>query len=429
MTDVDTRDLNKNAARAEPIAPSLPAMPSRPGTIVTPSAPAAPSDAKKLRPSVFAADIPLGSDALGQAAALRPLAELATHRDAETPLAIGLLGGPGSGKSFALATLLADVEALSAASNDTMVRRVNIVKIDAATLDGEPSVALAAAVYDKLGTAYPEFVREAAHAARDPHVVAREAAQRLDDARRRLDSERQSLHEIENRRGRLTETVLFESAGSQVDTYARANRGRIESRLASFGITGDPIANYKSMVRDLADAGGPMGRAGAALRAFWAFAGQGKLLITAIVLLLVGVGLDDAVAQHDVWLNSLATGSKGFVPLGALARRAYGLAELRCKTCLYGRGDRPGGQHRSRRDVSQSFVPRRRPARKRCCDPASSARSAFCASDAPRGWTGSRCRSRRARCGRSRSACRKRRARCATERAVAVCRSGREAAG
>ncbi len=231
---------------------------------------------KSRVPSVFAADIPLGSDALGQTGALRPLAELAAHRDAETPLAIGLLGGSGSGKSFALATLLADVEALSAASNDTMVRRVNIVKIDAATLDGEPSVALAAAVYDKLGTSYPEFVREAAHAARDPHVVAREAAQRLDDARRRLDSERQSLHEIENRRGRLTETVLFESAGSQVDTYARTNRGRIESRLASFGITGDPIANYKSMVRDLADAGGPMGRVGAALRAFWAFAGQGS---------------------------------------------------------------------------------------------------------------------------------------------------------
>jgi hypothetical protein len=314
VTDVDTRDLNRNAARAEPIAPSLPARPSQP--VTTSSTSTASGTAQKPRPSVFAADIPLGSDALGQTGALRPLAELAAHRDAETPLAIGLLGGPGAGKSFALATLLADVEALSAASNDTMVRRVNIVKIDAATLDGEPSVALAAAVYDKLGTAYPEFVREAAHAARDPHVVAREAAQRLDDARRRLDSERQSLHEIENRRGRLTETVLFESAGSQVDTYARTNRGKIESRLASFGITGDPIANYKSMVRDVADAGGPMGRAGAALRAFWAFAGQGRLLIAAIVLLLVGIGLDDAVAQHDVWLNSLATGSKGFVPLG-----------------------------------------------------------------------------------------------------------------
>src|ERR1700722_9333811 len=196
VTDVDTRDLNRNAARAEPIAPSLPARPSQP--VTTSSTSPASRTAQKPRPSVFAADIPLGNDALGQTGALRPLAELAAHRDAETPLAIGLLGGPGAGKSFALATLLADVEALSAASNDTMVRRVNIVKIDAATLDGEPSVALAAAVYDKLGTAYPEFVREAAHAARDPHVVAREAAQRLDDARRRLDSERQSLHEIEN---------------------------------------------------------------------------------------------------------------------------------------------------------------------------------------------------------------------------------------
>lgn len=309
VTDVETRDLSKNPARAEPIAPSLPAQPNRSN--------AAPPPPAKPRGSIFAADLPRGTDSLGQMAALRPLAELAAHRDAETPLTIGLLGRSGAGKSFALAALLGDVEALSAAPGETMVRRIHIVRIDAASLDGEPSVALAGAVYDKLGAAYPEFVREAAHAVRDPHVVAREAAQRLDEARRRLDSERQSLHEIENRRGRLTETILFESAGSQVDTFARTNRGKIESRLASFGITGDPIANYKSMVRDVADAGGALGRAGAALRAFWAFAGQGRLLIAALVLFLVGAGLDNAVAQHDLWLASLAKSGKGFVPLSA----------------------------------------------------------------------------------------------------------------
>jgi len=310
VTDVETRDLSKNPARAEPIAPSFPMTPSRPAA-------AGPAPAVKPRGSVFAADLPQGADSLGQAGALRPLAELAAHRDAETPLTIGLLGGPGAGKSFALATLLGDVAALSAAPGETMVRRIHIVRIDAASLDGEPGVALAGAVYDGLGASYPEFVREAAHAVRDPHVVAREAAQRLDEARRRLDSERQSLHEIENRRGRLTETILFESAGSQVDAYARTNRGKIESRLASFGIAGDPIANYKSMVRDVADAGGPLGRAVAALRAFWAFAGQGRLLIAALILFFVGVGLDNAVAQHDAWLASVAKSGKGFVPLSA----------------------------------------------------------------------------------------------------------------
>lgn len=306
MTDVETRDLSKAAARAEPIAPSLPNPPAQSSAAAYPT---------KARERIFAADLPQGADALGRAAAWRPLAELVAHRDAETPLTIGLLGGAGSGKSFALAGLLGDVEALSASPDDTMVHRIEVIRIDAASLEGAPGVALAAAVYDKLGVAYPEFVREAAHAVRDPHVVAREAAQRLDDARRRLDAERQSMEEIENRRGRLTEAVLFESAGSQVDAYARANRGKIESRLASFGITGDPITNYKSMVRDLMHAGGPLGWAGAALRAFWAFAGQGKLLGAAIVLVLAGIALDMAVSTHAAWLQSLTDSGKGLAPL------------------------------------------------------------------------------------------------------------------
>jgi hypothetical protein len=327
VTDVETRDLNKSAIRAEPIAPNLPSARSRSS--------AAPS-AAKARGSIFAADVPQGADALGQAAALRPLAELVAHRDAETPLTIGLLGGPGSGKSFALAGLLGDVEALSAAADETMVRRIEIVRIDAASLDGAPSVALAAVVYDKLGVAYPEFVREAAHAVRDPHVVAREAAQRLDDARRRLDAERQSLEEIENRRGRLTEAVLFESAGSQVDAYARTNRGKIESRLANFSITGDPIANYKSMVRDLAHAGGAIGRISAALRAFWTFAGQGKLLATAIVLFLAGIAFDMAVSTHDVWLASLTNSGKGFVPLATWLGAHIGALSFAAKLAYLG---------------------------------------------------------------------------------------------
>jgi hypothetical protein len=312
VTDVETRDLGKNSSRAEPIAPSF-----APGFSGASSLGAAAAAALRKRGSIFASDAGRGADAFGLGAVLRPLAELATHRDAETPLTIGLLGGAGSGKTFALAVLLGDIDALSASHDAAMLPRISTVRIDAASLEGEPSVALAAVVYDKLGADYPEFVREAAHAVRDPHVVAREAAERLDDARRRLDSERQSLDEIENRRGRLTETVLFESAGSQVDAFARTNRGKIESRLASFGITGDPIANYKSMVRDISDASGPTGRVGATLRAFWAFAGQGRLLVIALLLFLAGIGLDAAVDQHDAWLASLAGAGKGFGPLSA----------------------------------------------------------------------------------------------------------------
>ena len=100
VTDVETRDLSKNSGRAEPIAPSLPGAPG-----IATAAPAA----LRKRGSIFASDAGRGADALGLGAALRPLAELAAHRDAETPLTIGLLGSAGSGKTFALAALLGDV--------------------------------------------------------------------------------------------------------------------------------------------------------------------------------------------------------------------------------------------------------------------------------------------------------------------------------
>jgi hypothetical protein len=297
VTDIATRDLAKDS-RLEPIAPSLP------------NPPAANEPAKRAR--IFAADLPRGADALGLDKALRPLAELAVHRDTEPPLTIALLGAPGSGKSFALAKLLAEVEAISTAAVGTdgpFLSRIAALRIDVAGCEGEPGVALAAGLYDKLGAEFPEFVREIAHAVRDPQIVAREAAERLDEGRRRLDAERQKLDEIESRRARLPETVLFESAGSQVDAYARANRSKIESRLESFGVAGDTVANYKSMVRDIAESGGA--RVGAALRAFWAFKGQTRLLVSAAILVLVGIGFDAAVADQAKWLAWLRHASQG----------------------------------------------------------------------------------------------------------------------
>jgi hypothetical protein len=304
VTDIATRDLAKEG-RPEPAAPSLPAIvaQAKPGK----------------RGSIFAADLPRGADALGLDKALRPLAELAVHRDTEAPLTIALLGESGSGKSFALAKLLAEIEGLSAAAvgagASPFLTRIAALRIDVGCFDGEPNVALAGALYDKLGAEFPELVREVAHAVRDPQIVARESAERLDEARRRLDAERQKLDEIESRRARLAETVLFESAGSQVDAYARANRTKIESRFESFGITGDPIANYKSVVRDIVESGGPAARVGSALRAFWAFKGQTRLLVTAAILVLAGIGLDAAVADQAKWLASLRGASQGLASL------------------------------------------------------------------------------------------------------------------
>lgn len=293
--------------RPEPIAPDLSALGARTGTV-----------RPAIKAKIFAADLPRGEDALGLEAALQPLAELAVHRDTEAPLTIGLLGGPGSGKSFALAKLLARIEALSEAgqgrTNEVFLSPIATLKIDALGLSGEqPVVALASALYDELAGVFPELAREAAHAVRDPQVVAREAAEQLDIGRRRLDTERQNLAELESRRARLTETILFEQPGSQIDAYARANRAKIESRLESFGIKGDAIQNYKSMLRDIAESGGTSARIGAALRSFWAFKGQTRLLVTAAILVLVGFGCDAASVHQAVWLAWLH-GNQAFVP-------------------------------------------------------------------------------------------------------------------
>lgn len=297
MTDIATLDLPSDS-RSEPSGPPA-ADPARQGKI-------------------FAADLPKGTDALGFGRSLRPLAELAVHRATELPLTIALLGDPGSGKSFALAKLLAEIEQISAAATDgssPFLSRIDALRIDVGSFEGEPSVALAAALYDELNRKYPELLREIAHAVRDPQIVAREAAERLDESRRRLEAERQKLDEIEGRRALLAETVLFDSAGSQVDAYARANRAKIENRLEGFGIAGDSIANYKSLVRDLGESDGPAGRIGVALRAFWAFKGQTRLLVTALVLVLVGIGLRVAVADQSRWHTWLDHASTGLASL------------------------------------------------------------------------------------------------------------------
>jgi hypothetical protein len=322
VNDIATRDLAEEG-RPQPVAPGLPI-----------------SSVAGKRGRIFAADVPRGADALGLDKALLPLAELAAHCDTEPPLTIALLGPSGSGKSFALGKLLNQIEALSAAAvaakAGPFLSQIATLRIDVGGFDGELSVALAGALYDKLGAASPDFARELAHAVRDPQIVAREAAERLDEGRRRLDAERQNLDEVESRRARLPDTVLFDSAGSQVDAYARTNRTKIESRLESFGITGDPIANYKSMVRDIAGSGGVGGRIAAALRVFWAFKGQTRLLVTAAVLVFIGMGLDAAVADQATWLASLRSASQGLASLANWIEAHVGWLTLAAKTAFAG---------------------------------------------------------------------------------------------
>ena len=311
MTDIGLRDLGTvvpGAAQSEPAAPAVPAPPAN-------------LDAAQSRQnrSIFAADLPRGEDALGLEPTLALLAELAAHTATELPISIGILGGPGSGKSFALTKLLGSIKALSFAAEEVkhspFLSKIFALRVDAASLAGEPANALAVALYAGLVPSFPDLAQEAAHAVRDPHVVAQESASKLDEARRKLDSERRRLEEIEGRRARLSETVLYETAGSLVDTYSRANRARIERSFSGFGLTGDPILGFKNAVRDIAEVGGPNARLGAGLRAFWAFKGQIRLIVVAVLLLFVGMGLGALIASQNSWLGWLRSSHESMLPV------------------------------------------------------------------------------------------------------------------
>jgi hypothetical protein len=263
--------------------------------------------------AIFAADIAddaaaLSSNALGLDAPLSLLAELAAHSRTETPLAIGLLGAAGSGKSLAISQLTHAIESLSVAARGVAVTpflaKTLTVRLDAADLDGHPAVALAGSLYARLAVDFPALAIEAAHAARDPATAARAAFEQLDAARHKLEIERRALEDADARRARLADTVLYETPGSQVDAYASGRRNRITATMARFGVGADPVLAYKDMVRTVADSGG-LARLNFAFGAFWAMKGQAKLIITAVVLLLAWIGLGIAIDRQTEWLSAL----------------------------------------------------------------------------------------------------------------------------
>lgn len=266
---------------------------------------------------IFAADGPGGTDALGLDAPLGLLAELAAHKRTGTPVTIGLFGPSGSGKSFALTKLIGSIEDLSraAASPEApYISEIVTLRVDATDIAGNPATALAGALHSRLANSYPALADEAARAARDPRAAASEALERLDTSRRKLEAEKRTLDETNVRRARLAEAILYETAGSQVDAYAAANRTLIKSLFGRLGIAGDPLLAFKDMAGTIAGSDGAARRAGFALRAFFAFKGQTKLIVTAIFLCLAGAGLRIAVDQQTVWLAWLR-GTESSVPI------------------------------------------------------------------------------------------------------------------
>lgn len=272
---------------------------------------------------IFAADAAVGADLLDHGALVRPIAELLAHAGTQTPVTIGLMGAPGSGKSHALALLLESVEAIAAAAAKTagspFVAPVLAVQIDAATLRGEAGGAIADRVFAHLSQPgaqdYSHLAEMAADMAGDPRDMAHEAAEKLDAARRGLDSEQRGLADLVARRAKLADTVLHEQAGSPIDAFFRSRRASIEGRLRAFGFnSGDVAAIYKDLVRDLAESGGSRPGLTVFLRATWAYAGQTKLIVWALVFLCAAFGMGALQASKAAWLDMLLNAGPNFAP-------------------------------------------------------------------------------------------------------------------
>ena len=288
--------------------------------------------------SIFASDRPSAAEAAGLADLLAPVAALLAHPRAEAPFTVGLFGGAGGGKSSAMQALLDRAQTLGGSFR--LVR----ARIDATSVGADPTAAIAARIYDALcavgpdGTSFAALAQDSAHAGRDPLAVAQEASERLGDTKRKLDTERLSLNELDGRRARLVETVLYDSAGSRIESFARANRARIETRLKSFGFfSNDPVATYKDLVRDVYESGGVMGRVGVFFHSLWAFRGQTKLIVWAILLFLASWGLEHLFVTREAWVGWLqATGGEKLAPSIDLLNGNIGLLTGASRIAFWG---------------------------------------------------------------------------------------------
>ena len=290
------------AARiAEPQAPAVQPAPAR-ATL-----PASSAD-RTTGQSIFLSDSPNGAQASNaMAALLMPVIELLAHRAASTPLSVGLLGPAGSGTSSAARTLVDSVKSLAqrVAGPGPFLSRVTFVSVEAAEIATSPIARLARALWDALladGTpASAALAHRAAQSLSDPVSAARDAHDKVADLRRQLETERAALDDMESRRGRLADALLYDTAGSSVDSYARSNRTRIDGRMRGFGFKADTILSWKDLVAHTAERG-TAARPFAILRSLWAYSGQTALIITGVLLLGISWGLGQAQANQGTWL-------------------------------------------------------------------------------------------------------------------------------
>ncbi len=301
-------------AAIEPSFESAPMMTPEAASYV-----AAPSSIKVVS-RVFSSDAASPVDLLGDAVDAAVLAEMLVHKGTQTPVTLGLFGGPGVGKSTFVALVLERVQALSVAAEKAPSGPFHskIVIAKAVLQSGASAVStLAGSIHEALSRAgYGQLLDETQHAGRDPQQVAREAQETLGETRQRLDTERQVLHDLNGRNARLADTVLFEAAGSRVDAYARKRRGMLEPRLRAFGFeASDPLQTFKTLIRDVADARGAFPRFGGFLRSLWAFKGQTKLILLALASLFFAWAAGFAIQTQATWTASLKSWPENIQPV------------------------------------------------------------------------------------------------------------------
>ncbi len=254
-------------------------------------------------------------DLLGTQTALLPLVQLAAHGETPTPFMIGVIGPAGSGKSFALARLSAAVKNLSLnarALPSPYLSRIVLAPINVA-LAGDPTLAIARSAYAAIAADYPAFAAEAAHASADPVASAKEAADRHHAIGKELETERAARDEVESRAARLTETLIYETPRSRLDSFIRARRSAIDARLGRFGLrAGDVAANYRDLISELAGSR-RTSTIGVALRSIWAYRSQARLLLGALIAFVAAFGL------HELRMSFVANWLSDLGDLGAKA--------------------------------------------------------------------------------------------------------------
>ena len=267
------------------LAPRTPAQSAAPPVSIAPPPPVAPSRAEPI----FLGDSADGADLLNAGQIVQPLAHLCVTPQVQTPFLAAILGPSGAGKTFALRRLAQTIEQLSASgtASGQALQRVVMARVDA-SIGVEAPVAIASAAYAALdhkpgGMDYSGLLDDLRHAGGDPHRAASAASDRHDDLVRKLEAERAQRDEVEAKRARLADALAFDTPGSRIDVFARAQRGTIEAHLRRFGLAGaDADSSYRNLARDVSTLGAGA-RAGVVIRSIWAYGSQARLLLWGIV--------------------------------------------------------------------------------------------------------------------------------------------------